>query len=192
MTRQRGLSFYKKKKKINPVVIKEIFSTLFGMAVAAFIAFALVFFFGMSTNVVGVSMEPVLYNGQTIYINRFAYALSAPDRGDVIVFRPNGNVNVHYYVKRVIAVPGDEVQIVGGICYVNGEESPYVTSRIMDPGIAGNGLTMGSGEYFCLGDNPNNSEDSRSANIGAVKDTDILGQAWFCLGGGGGKIGLIQ
>lgn len=192
MARRKGLSFYQKKKKINPGILRDIFGTLFGMAVAVFVAFFLVYFFGMSTNVVGPSMEPALYNGQIIYVNRFAYALSTPEIGDVVLFYPNGNVNTHYYVKRVIAEPGDTVLIRGGVCYVNGEASPYVTTFILDGGIASSELTMGTGEYFCIGDNPNNSEDSRSANIGTVKDTDILGRVWFCLGDAGGTLGFVK
>ena len=136
-------------------------------------------FLGVTTNVVGVSMEPTLYNGQLIFINSFVYQISSPKAGDVVVFLPNGNENTHYYVKRVAAVPGDKVLIQGGILYVNGEVSPWVTEKLLDPGIAANEFTLGSEEYFCIGDNPGNSEDSRSANIGPVKETDIIGKAWF-------------
>ena len=126
------------------------------------------FFFGMTTNVVGVSMEPTLYNGQQIFIDRFFYVLSSPKRGDVVVFLPNGNENSHYYVKRVVAVPGDRLVIQDGTLFVNGIESEWVSAYISDPGIAGNEFTLENGEYFCVGDNPGNSEDSRSANIGPV------------------------
>lgn len=160
--------------------MREIINWVFGILVAVFIAGVLVFFWGMTTNVVGVSMEPVLYNGQEIFINRFLYRVSSPDRGDVVVFLPNGNENAHYYVKRVVALPGDNVLIQNGIVYVNGAESPWVTDRVTDPGIAANELTLESGEYFCIGDNPGNSEDSRSANIGPVQETDIIGKVWFC------------
>ena len=146
---------------------------------AIFIAVVLNVFLGMSTSVVGVSMEPTLYNGQQIFINSFVYLISSPKAGDVIVFLPNGNENAHYYVKRVTAVPGDRVLISGGILYVNGEESPWVTEKLVDAGIAANEFTLENGEYFCIGDNPGNSEDSRSANVGPVKETDIIGKVWF-------------
>lgn len=179
MAKIKGLSFYKKKKKISPGVVREAFTWLFGILVSIFIAGVLVYFLGMTTNVVGVSMEPTLYNEQKIFINRFVYVVSSPDRGDVVVFLPNGNENAHYYVKRVVAVPGDKVIVQSGVLYVNGIESPWVTERLSDPGIAENEITLGSGEYFCIGDNPGNSEDSRSANIGPVQETDIIGKAWF-------------
>ncbi len=192
MARNKGLSFYKRKKKISSGVIKEIFSWIFGIAVAIFIAVVLVFFFGMSTNVVGVSMEPTLYNGQQIFINRFFYILSTPKSGDVVVFLPNGNENAHYYVKRVVAVPGDRIRIENGVMYVNGLESEWITEKILEPGIAENEFTLNSGEYFCIGDNPNNSEDSRSANIGPVSETDIIGEVWFHMGSGTEGMGFVK
>jgi len=179
MARNKGLSFYKKKKTISSATIREIFSWIFGIVAAVFIAVVLNYFMGMTTNVVGVSMEPTLYNGQKIYINRFLYILSSPKAGDVVVFLPNGNENAHYYVKRVVAVPGDRLVVEDGTLFVNGLQSPWVTEKLIDAGIAENEFTLESGEYFCIGDNPGNSEDSRSANIGPVKETDIVGEVWF-------------
>lgn len=179
MAKNRGLSFYKRKKTIRTAHVREVFTWLFGIMAAIFIAVVLNVFLGMSTSVVGVSMEPTLYNGQQIFINSFVYLISSPKAGDVIVFLPNGNENAHYYVKRVTAVPGDRVLISGGILYVNGEESPWVTEKLVDAGIAANEFTLENGEYFCIGDNPGNSEDSRSANVGPVKETDIIGKVWF-------------
>lgn len=179
MAKHRGLSFYKRKKKISSSLVREVFSWIFGILAAIFIAAVLNFFFGMTTNVVGVSMEPTLYNGQKIFINRFLYVLSTPKAGDVVVFLPNGNENAHYYVKRVVAVPGDKILIKDGTLYVNGLESSWVTGRLADAGIAANEFVLDSGEYFCIGDNPGNSEDSRSANIGPVEEKDIIGKAWF-------------
>ena len=124
-------------------------------------------------------MEPTLYNGQQIFINSFLYLISSPKAGDVIVFLPNGNENTHYYVKRVVAAPGDSVLIQDGILYVNGQASPWVEEKLAEAGIAAEEFTVENGEYFCIGDNPGNSEDSRSANIGPVREEDILGKVWF-------------
>ncbi len=180
MAKNKGLSFYRRKKrKISSAHVREAFSWIFGIAAAVFIAVVLNVFLGVTTSVVGVSMEPTLYNGQRIYINSFLYLVSSPKRGDVVVFLPNGNENAHYYVKRVVAVPGDSVLISGGILYVNGEESPWVTEKLADAGIAANEFTVAVGEYFCIGDNPGNSEDSRSPNIGPVNEADIIGKVWF-------------
>lgn len=179
MAKYKGLSFYKKKRKISPAQVREAFSWIFGIAAAVFIAIVLNLLLGMTTNVVGVSMEPTLYNGQQIFINSFIYLVSSPKTGDVVVFLPNGNENAHYYVKRIVAAPGDKVLIRDGILYVNGEESSWVLEKLLDPGIAASEFTLGGGEYFCIGDNPGNSEDSRSANIGPVEEADIIGKAWF-------------
>lgn len=192
MARNKGLSFYKRRKKISPYLIKEIFSWIFGIIVAVFIAAVLNYYLGLSTNVVGVSMESTLYNGQRVLINRFSFILSNPEAGDVVVFLPNGNENTHYYVKRVVAVPGDNVKIENGVLYVNGTPSEWVNVKIVDAGIAENEFHMGSGEYFCLGDNPNNSEDSRSANIGPVKEADIIGEVWFRFRCEEGKSGFVK
>ena len=192
MSRNKGLSFYKRKKKISSAVIREIFSWIFGIGVSVFLAAVLVFFLGMSTYVVGVSMEPALYNSQQIFINRFTYVLSSPKRGDVVVFLPNGNENSHYYVKRVVAVPGDRIWIKDGVLYVNGLECEWNTDKILEAGIAENEFVLESDEYFCLGDNVNNSEDSRSANIGPVNEKDIIGKSWFHMRGEEDGIGFVK
>lgn len=179
MAKNKGLIFYKRKKKISSASVREIFIWMFGIFTAIFIAVVLNLFLGMTTRVVGVSMEPSLYNGQQVFINRFLYLVSTPKRGDVVVFLPNGNKNEHYYVKRVAAIPGDSVEIRDGVLYVNDEESEWVKERLSDAGIAANRFFLGQGEYFCIGDNPDNGEDSRSANIGPVDETDIIGKVWF-------------
>ena len=179
MKKINGLSFYRRRKKINSSHVKEFFSWLFGILAAIFIAVVLNLFFGTTTEVVGVSMEPTLYNGQTIFINSFIYVLSSPKEGDVVVFFPNGNEKAHYYVKRVVATSGDTVEIRDGVLYVNGEESSWITDKILDGGIASNSITIGNGQVFCIGDNPGDSEDSRSANIGPVSEDDIIGKVWF-------------
>ena len=192
MARQKGLSFYRRKKKISSAVLKEILSWIFGIVVAIFIGVVMVVFLGMTIAVVGDSMESTLYSGQGILIDRFRYVVSSPKSGDVVVFLPNGNEKAHYYVKRVVAVPGDTVLIEKGTLYVNGVQTQWIDERILDAGIAENTLTMGKGEYFCIGDNTNNSEDSRSANIGPVKDEDIIGKAWWAFSCGEAKMGPVK
>ncbi len=192
MAKNRGLSFYRRKKKISSAHVREAFSWLFGIFTAIFIAVVLNVFLGVTTNVVGVSMEPALYNGQQIFINSFVYLISSPKAGDVVVFLPNGNENTHYYVKRVVAGPGDSVAIRDGILYVNGEESPWVEEKLVEAGIAAEEFTVENGEYFCIGDNPGNSEDSRSANIGPVREEDIIGKVWFRAAYGDTGMGFVK
>ena len=194
MARRKGLTFYQKKKRLNPKVIKDVLELLVGGLVAVFLAFVIIFSVGMRTSVIGDSMEPVLYNGQEILMNRIIYRLTTPKRGDVIVFLPNGNQNSHYYVKRVVGLPGETIQIRDGRVYIDGlllSEDDSL-DEMADPGIAQNEMTLAQDEFFVLGDNRNSSEDSRSGNVGAVKKDNIVGKAWFHMKTGDESIGLIE
>ena len=193
MARRKGLTFYQKKKKLNIVVIKEIFSWFFWIFASMLLAVVTVFCIGMKTSVIGPSMEPSLYNGQSIFLNRLIYKVASPREGDVIVFLPNGNEKSHYYVKRVVGVPGDTLYIKNGLLYVNDEVvEEYFNDRIAEPGLLESEVTLEEDEYFVIGDNCNNSEDSRSANIGTVKKSYIIGKAWMKLAAGDSKLGLIE
>lgn len=193
MARRKGLTFYQKKKKLNIALVKEIFSWFFWMFVSMLLAVVAVFCVGMKTSVIGSSMEPGLYNGQEIFLNRLIYKVASPKEGDVVVFLPNGNEKSHYYVKRVVGVPGDKLYIKGGVLYVNGETvEDYFNDRIAEPGILENEITLGEDEYFLIGDNCNSSEDSRSANIGTVRKSFIIGKAWMKMAAGDSDMGLIK
>ncbi len=193
-SRKNTLVFYQKKKKVSPKALKEIFSWIFVTILALFVAFALVFFFGMQVKVIGDSMEPTLYNGQSVLVDRALSKVMNPRTGDIVVFLPNGNVNSHYYVKRIVGQPGDTVQITDGVLYINGsvaDEDSEAFDKMEDSGIAAGGIKLGSGEYFVLGDNRNSSEDSRSANIGIVKQSMMLGKVWFKLSLGDEPFGPV-
>ena len=193
--RHKGLDFnHRRRKKINAGVLKEIFSWIFWIGISAVTAVVLVVVFGLRTNVVGNSMEPHLYAGQEILINRLIYQISEPKFGDVIAFQPNGNENAHYYVKRVIGVPGDTIVIRNGRVYIDDVELKEDDSydKIADPGIAESEIFLKEGEYFVLGDNRNFSEDSRSGNIGIVKHDYIIGKVWFKLSDELDYIGIVK
>ncbi len=193
MARRKGLTFYQKKKKLNIYVVKEILSWIFWIFVSVLLAVVTVFCVGMKTSVIGSSMEPSLYNGQEIFLNRLVYKVASPRAGDVVVFLPNGNEKSHYYVKRVVGVPGDKLYIKSGMLYVNGEVvEVYFNDRIAEPGILENEVTLGEDEYFVIGDNCNSSEDSRSANVGTVRKSYIIGKAWMKLAAGDSDLGLIE
>ena len=194
MARRKGLTFYQKKKRLDSRIIKDIFEMIVGGVAAVFLAFVIVYSIGMRTSVIGDSMETTLFNGQEILVNRVLYRLSTPKRGDVIVFLPNGNQNSHFYVKRVVGLPGETVQIKDGSVYIDGVflEEPEEFDRMIDAGIAEAELTLAIDEFFVLGDNRNSSEDSRSGNIGGVKKDNIIGKAWFHMSTGEEGIGLIE
>ncbi|MCI9387012.1 MAG: signal peptidase I [Lachnospiraceae bacterium] len=193
MARRKGLTFYQKKKKLNINLVKEILSWIFWIFVSVLLAVVTVFCVGMKTSVIGSSMEPSLYNGQEIFLNRLVYKVASPRAGDVVVFLPNGNEKSHYYVKRVVGVPGDKLYIKSGMLYVNGEVvEEYFNDRIAEPGILENEVTLGEDEYFVIGDNCNSSEDSRSANVGTVRKSYIIGKAWMKLAAGDSDLGLIE
>lgn len=188
-----SLTFRQKEKRIDMNLVYEILSWVFGSAAAIFLAVVLVYSVGIRTSVVGASMEPLLYNGQEILMNRIVYQFSSPDRGDVIVFRPNGNQNSHFYVKRIVGLPGESVQIMQGKVYIDGQiYEDDVTNDTKEAGIAETEIVLGEDEYFVLGDNRDNSEDSRSANVGNVNRSMIEGKAWFHLGIGDERMGRIE
>ena len=191
--RRTGLDFNRRKKDVNFPLLKEIFSWIIEIAIVLMMAFVLVYFIGMRTSVVGQSMSETLENGDQILVNRFMYKVIGPKANDVIVFLPNGNEKSHYYVKRVIVVPGHTVQIKNGRIYVNGTEftEKVDVASIEDAGLAADAVTLGDDEYFVLGDNRNNSEDSRYANIGNIKREYIIGKAWFVISTGD-RFGFIK
>ncbi|MDC7295150.1 signal peptidase I [Butyrivibrio sp. DSM 10294] len=192
--KKNTFTFHQKKKIITPKLIQEIFSWIMVSVLAVFMAFVIVTAFGMQVKVIGDSMEPTIGNGQGVLVNRLVFKLFGPKEGDVVIFLPNGNTNSHYYVKRVVACPGDKVQIIDGSLYVNGQQTESEKDeydKMEDAGIAASELKLGSGEYFLLGDNRNSSEDSRSANIGVVTTKMMVGKAWFKLGGQQGSGGFI-
>ncbi len=155
----------------------------FRLGAVSLFAFGIVFFLGQRVSTVGDSMEPVLQNGDVVLVNRVVYNAKRPNRGDIIVFKPKGDKNSHYYIKRVIGLPEETVEIIENGIYIDGErlEEEYVTTPIDDAGIAEDKVELGSDEYFVLGDDRENSKDSRDEDVGKVKRSYIYGKAWFVI-----------
>ena len=169
---KKRLQFGKVKKQIDYDMIRIIGIWVLKILLVCLLAFVTVFYFGRQVRNSGDSMRPAVLNDDIVLVNRMIYDASKPKRGDIIVFKPNGNENARSYIKRIIGLPGETVQIL---------EEDYETTAIEDAGTAAEEIDLGGDEYFVLGDNRKNSEDSRMADIGNVKRSEIEGKAWFVL-----------
>ena len=180
--KRRRYGARRKEKKINMHVISEILMWVFQIAVVLAFAFVIVYYAGEQISNIGDSMSPALENGDVVLVNRFIYKVKSPQMGDLIVFKPNGNENSHYYIKCVVAGPGDTVQIKEGFLYVNDElVTDLPVGKISNAGMAEEPVSVETDTYFVIGDNPNSSEDSRYADIGNVNLKDIEGKPWYVL-----------
>lgn len=179
--RRHGFKIKRPKLHLNIKRMRAVFRWIFKIAIACLCAFVFVWYFGQRVSAVGDSMKPVLENGDVVLVNRVVYNATTPKRGDIIVFKPKGNENTHYYIKRIVGLPGETVSIIENSVYINGEklEEDYETTNIDDVGIVSKEVKLASDEYFVLGDDRENSEDSRDADVGNVKRSYIYGKAWF-------------
>lgn len=148
------------------------------VAIAFVVAFLITRFIANHTTVEGNSMEPCLQNGDELIVEKVEYMFGEPERFDVIVFEQSRNVN---YVKRVIGLPGETIQIKDEKIFINGRAlfDKYRMDRMKSAGIAENEITLGADEYFVLGDNRNASKDSRDETVGPVKKSQIRGKVWL-------------
>ncbi len=138
---------------------------------------SVILFVGINTitariRVDGDSMDPTLLSGEYLIVNRLSYRFANPQRGDIIVFYPPPHPDEEY-IKRVIGLPGDQVEVKGGHVYVNGQllDEPYLQARTDTPGI----WKVPAGQLFVLGDNRDNSSDSRE--WGTVAMDKVVGKA---------------
>ena len=162
-------------------ILKEILSTSLYLLVVLLITYLIVNFVGQRTEVVGSSMESTLSDGDNLIVDKITYRFREPERYDIIVF-PFQYAERTYYIKRIIGMPGETIQIDdNGVIYIDGEvlDEPYGKETIKDPGIAAEPIHLGQNEYFVMGDNRNDSSDSRDPSVGMVYRKDIIGRAWF-------------
>ncbi len=166
-------------------IIREIVNYAIIIILALALAFCFVYFLFQATTVVGDSMSPTLTDNDKVVIMRSAYIFSKPKRYDVIKFKIKKTENEHEYVKRVVGLPKEKLQIRDGSIYIDGKKLTDVPfdDLIVSAGIADEEIELGEDEYFVIGDNCNNSEDSRFTNVGTVTSEEIEGKIIFKLNG---------
>ncbi len=145
--------------------------------VCIFLALIVAYFCVQTITIRGDSMEPEYKDGDRVIVNKLKYRIGSPARYDVVLIELEAGTNSHYIVKRVLGLPGETVQIVDGKVQINGEEiKTDFQEDILTAGLAAYSIELSDDEYFVMGDNCNNSEDSRVANIGNIKRNQIIGR----------------
>ncbi|MBQ8318951.1 MAG: signal peptidase I [Lachnospiraceae bacterium] len=169
----------KKPEEIN--IVKELLSLIVYIGIVVLFCFFIINYVGCRSLVDGSSMEPNLHDGDNLWVDKLSYNIGDPKRFDVIVFNYDEDTT---YVKRIIGMPGETIRIdQNGNIYINemmlvehyGKEVILPTNI----GRASQSILLGEDEYFVLGDNRNNSQDSRLASVGNVSREDIVGKAVF-------------
>ncbi len=135
------------------------------------------------------AMSPSVNIGDTVAVNELAYLLFSPKRGDIIQFESSGyqtdrgNMNKTSYIRRIVGLPGEVIQIKGGDVYINGYllEEDYTSGETAYSGTAASSLTLSNDEYFVMADNRSNNFDSRDSTLGAVTKQKITGKVWLKL-----------
>lgn len=161
-------------------VVKEILSSSVYLLCVLIATYLIIHYVGQRTEVQGSSMEPTLQDADNLIVDKITYRFREPQRFDIIVF-PFQYEEDTYYIKRIIGMPGERVRIDwDGTIYIDGEvlEENYGLEVIQDPGWAADEIFLGEDEYFVLGDNRNNSTDSRAELVGNIHKDDIIGRAW--------------
>ncbi len=162
-------------------VLKEILSTSLYILFVLCAVYLVIHFVGQRTQVQGSSMEPKLSSEDNLIVDKISYRFHDPERFDIVVFPFRYEENI-FYIKRVIGLPGETVRIdEKGNILINGEilEESYGKEVIQSPGRAYEEIVLADDEYFLMGDNRNNSTDSRDPSVGNVRRDEIVGRAWL-------------
>ena len=161
--------------------LKEILSTSVYLLLVLCAAYLIVTYVGQRTQVSGSSMESTLSDEDHLIVDKISYRFKDPERYDIIVF-PFQYDQDTYYIKRIIGMPGETIQIDdNGNIYIDGEilRENYGREVIKNPGRASEPIILGDDEYFVMGDNRNNSSDSRDPSVGNIHRKDIIGRAFM-------------
>lgn len=157
--------------------LRTLLGVLICMITALILSLLLTKYVAHHTSVEGSSMESTLSNGDQLIVEKVSYYFHEPERFDVITFPYDDNIS---YIKRIIGLPGETVQIMDGTIFINGEilKEDYGNAVMEEDGLASDIIYLGEDEYFVLGDNRNASIDSRKPEVGNIKREDIQGKAW--------------
>ena len=160
-------------------IVKELLGWIVYIIIIIGLAYLIITFVGQRTQVSGSSMETTLSDGDQLIVDKISYRFRDPSRYDIVVFPYKYEKNT-YYIKRIIGLPGETVQIVDGYVYIDGQklDEHYGNEVMKEAGLAAEPITLGADEYFVLGDNRNNSQDSRSVSVGVIHREELLGRAW--------------
>ena len=162
-------------------VMRETISFILYIAIVFLLTYLVIHYVGQRTQVSGTSMEYTLSDGDNLIVDKISYRFHKPERYDIIVFPFQYEENT-YYIKRIIGLPGEKIQISeDGAIYINGKvlEESYGREVMEDPGQAEEPIELDDDEYFVLGDNRNASLDSRDPSVGVIHEEDIIGRAWL-------------
>ena len=174
-------------------ILRNILDFSLYILIILVVSLLVVKYVGQRTVVLGHSMEPTLSDNDNLFVDKISYRFHEPKRFDVIVF-PYQYADKTYYIKRVIGLPGETVRIdEKGAVYINDVllEEGYGKETIKDPGMTIDGITLQDDEYFVMGDNRNDSSDSRFVSVGNIKRNQILGKAFLRIYPFS-KIGLVK
>lgn len=162
--------------------IRELLGWVVYILIVVCATYLIVTFVGQRTRVSGDSMRPTLADEDNLIVDKLSYRFRDPKRFEIVVF-PYRYAENTYYIKRIIGLPGETVQIKEGYVYINGERlnESYGLELIEEGryGLAANPIQLGKDEYFVLGDNRNNSADSREISVGVIHKDEFIGRAWI-------------
>lgn len=159
---------------------REMISMLIYIGAVLVLTYLIITFVGQRTQVMGDSMYPTLHDNDNLIVDKISYRFKDPERYDIIVF-PYQYEDKTYYIKRIMGLPGETVQVKDGYIYINGEQldESYGRGIMQTAGMAADEIVLADDEYFVLGDNRNESSDSRMPDVGNIKRDDIVGRAFI-------------
>lgn len=179
--RRRYRSSYDREEFDLKDFMSEVGQWALSILIVIILAYSIVTFGVQSVTMIGQSMSPVLSNQDVVLINKRAYTFHHPERYDIVAFKLKEDTDGYFNIKRIIGLPGEKVQIKNGRIFIDGQilnDLPF-EDLIMTEGLALTEITLDEDEYFLIGDNCNNSEDSRYVNIGNISNKEINGKVFF-------------